>query len=77
MDTIWMPYGYRGHMSNAIISDVGGATDAHPLGGLDRIAPLPAQKQQKARTPKANNNSMLLLVLGRKPRTPLWESQRM
>ena len=40
------------------------------LGGLDRIDPLPAQKQQKAHTNKANNNSMLLLVLGRKPRTP-------
>ena len=43
---------------------------AAPFGGLDRIDPLPAQKQQKTRTPKANDNSMLLLVLGRKPRTP-------
>ena len=62
---------------NADVNRDVGVQPMHNPWGLDGTDPLPAQKQQKARTPKPNNNSMLLLVLGRKPRTPLWESQRM
>lgn len=38
-DTIWIPYRYRGRMGNVIISDVGGATDAQPLGGAEQNRP--------------------------------------
>ena len=56
-DTIWIPYGYRGHMGSGISLSIGevkvmlGVTTNDTLGGLDGTDPLPAQKQQKPRTP--------------------------
>ena len=55
-DTLWIPYGYRGHMGsgiNLIISEVKvmlGAATCRTFGGLDGTDPLPAQKKQRPRT---------------------------
>ena len=55
-DTLWIPYGYRGHMGSGITiinadgnRDVGCSYYRHPWRGLDRIDPLPAQKNSKDR----------------------------
>ena len=42
----------------------GGATHAHPWGGLDRIDPLPAQKQQKPRTLGITTDVTPLKIVG-------------
>ena len=65
MDTIWMTYGYRGHMGSGISLSIGevkvmlGVTTNDTLGGgWTEQTPLPAQKTAKTAH-------------------PLWESQRM
>ena len=55
MDTIWMPYGYRGHMSNVIniinndvISDVGSAHYADPWGAGQNRPPTSSKTAKNA-----------------------------